>query len=140
MALGFFFNFLYTFPTNYLFYKKRTNLIAVTTCTTFVLNFIGNYFLIKYFGIKGAMLTAALTPLSYLIINFIFARYVVKDYEISGHIFLLPCLLMFGVTLLYYWMLPYIWLRYLAVTIGMVLLIMFYWKQYKRGAFTEMLK
>ena len=140
VALGFFFNFLYTFPANYLFYKKRTNLIAVTTCTTFFLNFIGNYFLIKLFGIKGAMLTAALTPLSYLIINFIFAKYAVKNYEISGGVFLLPSLLMFGITVLYYYLLPYIFIRYAAVAVGIVLLGSYYWKKYKSGAFAEMLK
>ena len=140
VALGFFFNFLYTFPTNYLFYKKRTNLIAVTTCTTFFLNFIGNYFLIKYFGIKGAMLTAALTPLSYLIINFIFAKYAVKNYEISGGVFLLPSLLMFGITVLYYVLLPYVFIRYAAVAAGIVILGSYYWKKYKSGDFAEILK
>lgn len=140
IALGFFFNFLYTFPTNYLFYKKRTNLIAVTTCTTFFLNFIGNYFLIRSFGIKGAMLTAALTPLSYLIINFFFAKYLGRDYEVPGRYFIIPGAVMLGITLLYYYLLPYMIIRYAMVAAGVVMLGNYYWKKYKSGAFSEMLK
>ena len=140
VSLGFFFNFLYNFPTNYLFYKKRTNLIAVTTCTTFFLNFIGNYFLIKHFGIKGAMLTAALTPLSYLIINYVFAKYVVKDYEIPGRFFVIPAIIMFGMTILYYCLLPYIIVRYAIVLAGILLLGRYYWKKYKSGELLQMVK
>lgn len=140
VALGFFFNFLYNFPTNYLFYKKRTNLIAVTTCTTFFLNFLGNYFLIKHLGIRGAMLTAALTPLSYLIINFIFAKYTVKDYEIPGRFFAIPAILMFGMTILYYYLLPYIIVRYILVVAGVVVLGSYYWKKYKDGTFSNMFR
>jgi len=138
VALGFFFNFLYNFPTNYLFYQKRTNLIAVTTCATFFLNIGCNYFLIKYFGIKGAMITAAITPLSYLVINFAFAKYLVKGYEISGMMFLIPSVLMLGLTLLYYRLLPYMLIRYAAVAVGMVILGSYYWKKYKDGTFSNM--
>lgn len=140
IALGFFFDFLYTFPTNYLFYKKRTSLIAVTTCVIFFLNFSSNYFLIKYFGITGALVTVMMTPLSYLGINFVFARYLVKDYELSGSVFLLPCLLMFGITMLYYYLLPYIFIRYAAVAVGMVILGSYYWKKYKDGTFSNMFR
>ena len=139
VALGFFFNFLYNFPTNYLFYQKRTNLIAVTTCATFFLNIGCNYFLIKYFGIKGAMITAAITPLSYLVINFAFARYLVKGYEISGMMFLIPSVLMLGLTLLYYRLLPYMLIRYAMVAAGILLLSGYYWKMYKSGNFSKML-
>ena len=139
VALGFFFNFLYNFPTNYLFYQKRTNLIAVTTCATFFLNIGCNYFLIKYFGINGAMITAAITPLSYLVINFAFARYLVKGYEISGMMFLIPSILMLGLTLLYYRLLPYMLIRYAMVATGILLLSGYYWKMYKSGNFSKML-
>ncbi len=140
IALGFFFDFLYTFPTNYLFYKKRTSLIAVTTCVIFFLNFSSNYFLIKYFGITGALVTVMMTPLSYLGINFVFARYLVKDYELSGRFFIVPAAAMLGFTLLYYWLLPYWIIRYAMVIAGVSLLAAYYWKQYKRGTLVEMLK
>ena len=140
IALGFFFDFLYTFPTNYLFYKKRTSLIAVTTCVIFFLNFSSNYFLIKYFGITGALVTVMMTPLSYLGINFVFARYLVKDYELSGRFFIVPAAAMLGFTLLYYWLLPYWIIRYAMVIAGVSLLAAYYWKQYKRGTLAEMLK
>ena len=140
IALGFFFNFLYNFPTNYLFYKKRTNLIAVTTCATFFLNILCNYFLIRYWGIKGAMLTAALTPLSYLVINFAFAKFLVKDYEISVKILLIPAIIMSAMTALYYILLPYILIRYVMVVAGALILGGYCWKKYKDGTFSKMFR
>ena len=140
IALGFFFDFLYTFPTNYLFYRKRTGLIAVTTCVIFLLNFSSNYFLIKYFGVIGALCTVIITPLSYLGINFIFARYLVKDYELSFRFFIIPGAAMLGFTLLYYCLLPFVCIRY-AIVLSVILVLGAYsWKQYKHGALAEMLK
>ncbi|MBO5723657.1 MAG: oligosaccharide flippase family protein [Lentisphaeria bacterium] len=139
-ALGFFFNFLYTFPTNYLFYRKKTSMIAVTTCITFFLNFISNYYLIHHFGIYGAMITAALTPFIYLVINYCFAKYVVKDYEIPCRFFLLPGLFMCAAVALYYVLLPFMLLRYGIVLAGVCAAGYYYWKKYKSGEIAEMLK
>ena len=140
IALGFFFDFLYNFPANYLFYKKRTKLIAISTSLTFFLNFISNYLLIKSFGIKGAMFTAAMTPLCYLLINFAFAKYLVKDYEVSSKFLAIPIIMMLGLTLLYYWLLPYTVFRYAMAFTGAVFLIGYYWKKYKNGTLSELLK
>ena len=78
------------------------------------------------------MLTAALTPLSYLIINYVFAKYVVKDYEIPGRFFVIPAIIMFGMTILYYCLLPYIIVRYAIVLAG-ILLLGIYQEEFKAG-------
>ena len=84
----------------------------------FFYEFISNYYLIHHFGIYGAMITAALTPFIYLVINYCFAKYVVKDYEIPCRFFLLPGLFMCAAVALYYVLLPFMLLRYGIVPAG----------------------
>jgi O-antigen/teichoic acid export membrane protein len=60
---------MYYFMTSgVLFYeKKATKFVAVATVTSLLLNFIFNYFFIKFFGVKGA---AIATLLSIIIVNY----------------------------------------------------------------------
>ena len=86
------------------------------------------------------MLTAALTPLSYLVINFAFAKFLVKDYEISVKILLIPAIIMSAMTALYYILLPYILIRYVMVVAGALILGGYCWKKYKDGTFSKMFR
>ena len=53
--------------------------------------------------------------------------------------FLIPSILMLGLTLLYYRLLPYMLIRYAMVATGILLLSGYYWKMYKSGNFSKML-
>ncbi|MBD3920702.1 flippase [Paenibacillus sp. PR3] len=54
IALGFAFNGMYKMVTNYLFYLKRTGIVAIITGCTALLNIILSYMFIHYLGVSGA--------------------------------------------------------------------------------------
>ena len=58
-SLGYYFVFLYSFPVNYEFYNKKTKTIALGTAGAALCNIILNYFLIKIWGIQGAVIATA---------------------------------------------------------------------------------
>ncbi len=68
VLLGFLFNGVYKMMVNYLFYDKRTVLIAVLSLSSAGLNVILNYFLIKANGITGAAQATMITFLFFLIL------------------------------------------------------------------------
>lgn len=60
-SLGYYFVFLYSFPVNYEFYNKKSKTIALGTGSAAVINIILNYFMIKYWGIQGAVIATAVS-------------------------------------------------------------------------------
>ena len=60
-SIGYYFIFLYSFPVNYEFYNKKTKTIAIGTCCAAVCNIVLNYFLIKIWGIQGAVIATAIS-------------------------------------------------------------------------------
>lgn len=54
LVLGFYFVFLYSFPVNYEFFRKRTKTIAMVTFSAAMINVVLNYFLIQRHGLVGA--------------------------------------------------------------------------------------
>lgn len=59
-AIGNYFIFLYSFPVNYEFFKKKTKYIAIGTSCSAVLNIILNFILINKIGILGAVIATAI--------------------------------------------------------------------------------
>ncbi|WP_323593910.1 lipopolysaccharide biosynthesis protein [Aliarcobacter butzleri] len=67
LLLGFFFQSLYFLATNFLFYFKKTKLLASITFFGAILNIILNYIFIKYFGVIGVAYATAVTWFIYLV-------------------------------------------------------------------------
>jgi len=72
IALGYAFNGMYKMVTNYIFYAKKTHLLAVVTFLTALVNIILNYILISW---KGAIGAAQATTLAFLF-SFLFTWFV----------------------------------------------------------------
>ena len=66
LLIGFFFQSLYFLATNFLFYFKKTKLLASITFFGAIINIILNYIFIKYFGIIGVAYATAVTWFIYL--------------------------------------------------------------------------
>lgn len=64
IAIGYAFNGMYFMIVNYIFYVKKTYLLAIVTFSTAILNIILNYFFINNFGAIGA---AQATSIIYLL-------------------------------------------------------------------------
>lgn len=60
IAVGFAFNGMYKMVVNYIFYVRKTYILAWVTFSTAIVSIIINYFAIKYLGAVGAAYTYAL--------------------------------------------------------------------------------
>lgn len=89
LSMGFYINFLYTFPVNYEFYQKKTKYIAMGTVLAACLNAIFNYFLIPYYGGVGAAAATALSYFVLFIVHLFVAKKVIKGYEMPMYFFVM---------------------------------------------------
>lgn len=76
VLLGFLFNGFYYMVVNYLFYLRKTKVIATTTIIVGIINLVLNYFLIPIYGIKGAAIS---TTISFFI-SFMFFGWMSNKY------------------------------------------------------------
>ena len=90
VALSCFFNFLYTFPSLYAFYRKKTGAIAVISTTTAILNIVLNIILIPKLGAMGAALTTLIAHIMEFSLHTINVKFIIKapDYEYKFSFFL----------------------------------------------------
>lgn len=72
---SFYLNFLCTFPVNFEYFHKKTNVIAVVTISSAVLNLGLNYVLIRRFGMLGAAIATMLSHLFQFGCHFAYSRF-----------------------------------------------------------------
>ena len=76
VLLGYGFNGMYKMAVNYLFYLKKTKIIAFSTIIVGCINLVLNYFLIKRNGINGAAQATAISFfIHFLIVQFLGVKY-----------------------------------------------------------------
>lgn len=78
ILLGYAFNGMYKMLVNYLFYLKKTKLVAFCTLGLGGVNLILNYFLIRLNGIEGAAQATAVTFLLLFIVIFMLSKKMYK--------------------------------------------------------------
>ncbi|EKF54444.1 polysaccharide biosynthesis protein [Galbibacter marinus] len=83
VLLGFLFNGIYKMLVNFLFYDKRTRLVAVLSISSASLNIVLNYFLIKFNGITGA---AQATMLTFLFFMLVILYVTLKSYKMPWNL------------------------------------------------------
>lgn len=79
MGFAYYMVFLYSFPVNFEFFHKKTNIIAIGTCLSAVINIVANYFMIPVWGIKGASVATMLSYVTLFAFHHIIARYLLKE-------------------------------------------------------------
>ena len=114
MAAACFFTFLYQFPVNYEFFKKKTIIIAIGTGCAAISNIILNYFLIPIWGIYGA---AAATSMSYFVL-FLIHLGVVKlnnnwEYKIKFIYFIPSAIVIAIASALFYLLKDFFYIRWI---------------------------
>ncbi len=92
IATGCFFLFLYSFSVNYETYKRKTPLIAIGTVSAAALNIALNLFLIPRYGGMGAAFATLISYAALFVIHYLFAKFVVRGFEIGFVQLLLPAL------------------------------------------------
>lgn len=78
IALSFAFSGMYKMVTNYIFYVKKTHILAWITFGSAIVNFGLNYFLIIQYGAVGAAISTAIVSFLFFIFTWILSNRVYK--------------------------------------------------------------
>ena len=84
LLLGFLFQSLYFLFTNFIFYSKRTDLLAIITFSGALLNLLLNYALIKKMGVIGVAYATAITWFIFMVATFLVAKFKIYKIEKSS--------------------------------------------------------
>jgi O-antigen/teichoic acid export membrane protein len=106
-VVGYYFNFLCTFPINYEYYRKKTKVVAIVTVAAAVFNVGLNYVLIKNMGLVGATLATAVSHGIQFAMHYLYVRYKLgrEDYPFGLKVWL-PYPLAFAAVLAVVYLLP----------------------------------
>lgn len=127
-VLGFYFNFLYTFPSNYQFYRKETKYIAMGTIVFLLFNIVFNFLITPRYGLVGGAISFALGTLCSFLWNLYVSKYVIKNYEMNFNDFLIPIIVVFFLMLFFYIISD---LKYLRYSFIILFSIIFYKLKFK---------
>jgi O-antigen/teichoic acid export membrane protein len=78
ISMGFAFNGMYWIVANYIYYLKKTHIIAAITCVGAVMNIVLNYVLIRLNGAIGAAQATAVTFLTIFLLTWIISARLYK--------------------------------------------------------------
>lgn len=119
-SIGYYFVFLYSFPVNYEFYHKKTKTIAIGTGGAALCNIILNYFLIKVWGVQGAVIATAISHGLQFIFHHICAKRINRNaYPFRLKMFLPGFLGICAACVFYYFTRDLWWIRWgLAACLG----------------------
>jgi O-antigen/teichoic acid export membrane protein len=102
IALAYYFNFLYSFPVSYELFYEKTKKISLGTIIAAIINIIGNFILIPYYGEMGAAVATLISFIFLFIIHEIIVLLIIKDYDYRIYIFFKPLVLVVIVCGLFY--------------------------------------
>jgi O-antigen/teichoic acid export membrane protein len=81
ISLAYYFNFLYSFPANYEFYKAKTKLISTGTICAAIINIVCNFIFIPLYAGTGAAIATLISFVFLFIFHEIIARFVIRNYD-----------------------------------------------------------
>ena len=84
-VLGYYFNFLCTFPINYEYFRKKTKVVAVVTLCASALNIGLNYVLIQKIGILGAALATTISHGFQFTLHYLYAKRILGKQDYPFH-------------------------------------------------------
>lgn len=84
LLLGFLFQSIYFLFTNFIFYSKRTYILAAITFSGALLNLVLNYVLIKKMGVIGVAYATAITWFVFMFATFMVAKFKIYRIEKSS--------------------------------------------------------
>lgn len=123
MAVSGYFTFLYSFPVNYEFCKKKTSIIAIGTFLSAMINILLNFFLIHAVGAVGAAIATLVSHILLFIFHHLLSYYVVNqgDYPFRLRFFLPYLLSILTVILVVSLTKELWWVRFgLAILLGLL--------------------
>ncbi|MDL4908500.1 lipopolysaccharide biosynthesis protein [Enterococcus gallinarum] len=130
IILGYFFQFMYSFPVNVEFYMKKTSYIAIGTMTSAIVNILLNLLFIPKFGIMAAGYTTAFTYFLLFIFHYNLSKKIVKRqyFDTSFIVFITVVVLIFSIIIHY--LIHFFLARYFILIIFIILIGLVYYKNY----------
>lgn len=117
---GYYFVFLYTFPSNFQFYIKKTKFIAMGTIISAIINIIINYILIQKIGMYAAAISTLIAYIILFGLHFAIVKYKFKHSDFPFLYNLLGILAIILVSFIFY-----VFINIMLVRWGVILVIMF---------------
>lgn len=102
LIIGQYFVFLYSFPVNFEFYKRKTATVAKGTAGAAVINTVLNFLLIPKFSFYGAALSTMISYIGLFFFHFFSARFLLGDYNFRFRSFMFGALAVIFSVILYY--------------------------------------
>ena len=119
IIVGYYFVFLYTFPSNYQFYMKKTKFIATGTIIAAIINVIINYIYIPKIGMYAAALSTLIAYVVLFGMHFIIVKFKFKHSDFPFLYNVYGILAIIIITFIFYAFLDNLFVRW-----GVILLIM----------------
>lgn len=130
LAVGFYFRFLYGFPSNYEMYCKRNNMLSVMSIIGSALNLLFSFLLIPRIGLIGVGIASILSSAASFILHDCVARFYIKNFHFSWEFYakgFIPVLIIMSFSLL---TINYWFIRWpIAAIIGIALVYRIYKKR-----------
>lgn len=120
IIVGYYFVFLYTFPSNFQFYIKKTKFIAMGTIISAIVNIIINYILIQKIGMYAAALSTLISYIVLFGLHFAIVKYKFKHSDFPFSYNLLGIFAIILVSVIFY-----VFINSLLIRWGVILVIMF---------------
>lgn len=130
LVFAVYFTFMYQFPVNFEFFYKKTNIVAIGTVSSAVLNIVLNAIMIPIWGMYGAGLATAISYGCLFIMHYLIVTHM-KNYSfhLNARVFLPGFAVMCIFTIFFYLLKDYWYVRWGG---GIVLGVLEIYRIYKR--------
>lgn len=135
IILGYIFNFLFIFYTNFLEYRKKTGIISINIFISATVNIILNYLFIPKFGYEIAAVTTLISFIVLFLLTYFSAKRV-SPWIIPVKIFIKPSMVMVVILFIYLFIINYISVYSILLILKITLLLgtgYIYFKKRKYG-------
>jgi hypothetical protein len=120
IAAASFFMYLYSFPVNYEFYRRKTLYISIGTLCAAIANVGLNFLMIPAWSSMGAAIATLISYILLFLFHYFIATFVIKGFQILLRSLLLPAVIILTSTGLYYLTIDFLIIRW---SIAFVLVI-----------------
>lgn len=126
VAIGTFYQYIYSNFSNVELYTKKTVWIAVGSVMAAILNYVLNAIFIPIYGYNVAAVTTMVGYLALMIFHWIFARVTFGQHVYDNKSVLLHCILTTGIGLLMMYLYNWTIIRYIALIVFLVVACLIY--------------
>ena len=131
--IGYYFVFLYTFPSNYQFYIRKTKFIAMATILSGLVNIAINAILIPKMGVYGAAIATLIAYIVLFLVHYFIVEFKYKHSDFPFTYYLVGIGIVLLAALIFY-----IFIDYLVIRWALMFIIGLVWLKIGLGIYKKM--